>query len=119
MNLSLEFLERCSAETAFQVSELEKVTRIGEMAANIARDPMLGEVLALKGGTALNLCFGPPTRLSVDDARQDTAAPEAHFAVCGHALDTRLAVAAGRVCLGADRGDSRGRRSRRTQELSL
>jgi len=34
------------------VSALEKVTRIGEMAANIARDPMLGEVLALKGGTA-------------------------------------------------------------------
>jgi len=48
MNLSLEFLERCSAETGFQVSALEKVTRIGEMAGNIARDPMLGEVLALK-----------------------------------------------------------------------
>ena len=66
MNLSLEFLERCSAETGFQVAALEKVVRIGEIAGNIARHPMLGEVLALKGGTALNLCFGPPTRLSVD-----------------------------------------------------
>jgi len=66
MNLSLEFLDRCSAETGFQVVALEKVVRIGEIAGNIARHPMLGEVLALKGGTALNLCFGPPTRLSVD-----------------------------------------------------
>ena len=66
MNLSLEFLERCSAETGFQVAAIEKVARIGEIAGNIARDQMLGVVLALKGGTALNLCFGPPTRLSVD-----------------------------------------------------
>jgi hypothetical protein len=66
MNISLEFLDRCSAETGFQVAALDKVTRMGEIAGNIARDPALGEVLALKGGTALNLCFGPPTRLSVD-----------------------------------------------------
>lgn len=36
MNLSIEFLERCSAETGFQMAALEKVTRIGEMAGNIA-----------------------------------------------------------------------------------
>jgi len=66
MSPSLEYLERCSAETGYQVSALEKVVRLGEMAADIARHPLLGEALALKGGTALNLCFGPPGRLSVD-----------------------------------------------------
>ena len=66
MKLSLEFLEHCSAETGFQVVVLEKVTRMGEIAGHIARHPTLGEVLALKGGTALNLCLGAPTRLSVD-----------------------------------------------------
>jgi predicted nucleotidyltransferase component of viral defense system len=66
MNLSLEYIERCSAETGFQVASLEKVARLGELAADIARHPFLGGRLALKGGTALNLCFGPPMRLSVD-----------------------------------------------------
>jgi predicted nucleotidyltransferase component of viral defense system len=66
MSPSLEFLERCSAETGYQASALEKVVRLGQLAADIARHPMLGEALALKGGTALNLCFGPPGRLSVD-----------------------------------------------------
>jgi predicted nucleotidyltransferase component of viral defense system len=66
MNPSLEFLERCSAETGYQVSSLEKVVRLGEMAGDIARHPFLGEALALKGGSALNLCYGPPSRLSVD-----------------------------------------------------
>jgi len=32
----------------------------------MARHPFLGSVLVLKGGTALNLCFGLPKRLSVD-----------------------------------------------------
>jgi predicted nucleotidyltransferase component of viral defense system len=66
MNPSLEFLERCSAETGYQISALEKVVRLGEMAGDIARHPFLGEALALKGGSALNLCYGPPSRLSVD-----------------------------------------------------
>ncbi len=66
MSPSLEFLERCSAETGFGIAILEKVVRVGELAATIGRHPLLGEVLALKGGTALNLGFGPPTRLSVD-----------------------------------------------------
>jgi predicted nucleotidyltransferase component of viral defense system len=59
-------LQRYSDETGYAISPLEKVTRLGEFAANIGRHPLLGRVLALKGGTALNLCFGPPTRLSVD-----------------------------------------------------
>lgn len=66
MSPSLEYLERCAAETGFQVAPLEKVIRLGELAADVARHPFLGGALALKGGTALNLCFGAPRRLSVD-----------------------------------------------------
>lgn len=66
MNVSLEYLQRCAARTGFRVEPLEKVVRLGVMAADVARHPLLGSVLALKGGTAFNLCFGPPQRLSVD-----------------------------------------------------
>lgn len=67
MSVSLEYLGRCSAETGFSVMTLEKVTRLGELAAAIAVHPLLGNALALKGGTAFNLCFGDaPSRLSVD-----------------------------------------------------
>lgn len=66
MSVSLEYLERCAANTGFQVGPLEKVTRLGEMALHISRHTALGKSLVLKGGTALNLCFGLPKRLSVD-----------------------------------------------------
>lgn len=66
MNVSLGYLERCSAQTGYPVPPLEKVVRLGEMAGEVARHPFLSNVLALKGGTALNLCFGLPKRLSVD-----------------------------------------------------
>jgi hypothetical protein len=66
MSVSLAYLQRCASDTGFQVGTLEKVVRLGEFAADVARHPFLGEVLALKGGTALNLCFGSPVRLSVD-----------------------------------------------------
>jgi predicted nucleotidyltransferase component of viral defense system len=66
MSLSLAYLEGCSAETGYQVIPLEKVVRLGELAADINRHPLLSKALALKGGTALNLCFGPPGRLSID-----------------------------------------------------
>lgn len=66
MSASLEYLERCAAETGFRVAALEKVVRLGELAADISRHPLLGKALALKGGTALNLGFGSPRRLSVD-----------------------------------------------------
>ena len=66
MSPSLEYLERCAANTGFQIAPLEKVARLGEFAADVARHPFLGSALALKGGTALNLCFGAPRRLSVD-----------------------------------------------------
>jgi predicted nucleotidyltransferase component of viral defense system len=66
MNLSLDFLDRCAAETGYLPTPLEKVTKLGDMAADIARHPLLKKSLTLKGGTALNLCFGAPRRLSVD-----------------------------------------------------
>jgi len=66
MIVSLEYLERCAADTGFQIGPLEKVTRLGELAMHITRHAVLGKSLVLKGGTALNLCFGPPKRLSVD-----------------------------------------------------
>lgn len=66
MSISLEYLQQCAVETGYGIGPLEKVVRLGEMAADIARHPFLGEVLALKGGTALNLCVGRPRRLSVD-----------------------------------------------------
>ena len=66
MNPSREYLQACSIQTGYQIAPLEKVVRLGEMAGDITRHPFLGKVLALKGGTVLNLCFGPPKRLSVD-----------------------------------------------------
>ena len=66
MNPSREYLQACSIQTGYQVTPLEKVVRLGEMAGDITRHPFLGKVLILKGGTVLNLCFGSPKRLSVD-----------------------------------------------------
>lgn len=59
-------LERMAAETGFDVGTLEKVVRLGEFLADVHRHPLLSRVLVLKGGTPLNLGFGPPVRLSVD-----------------------------------------------------
>lgn len=55
MSISLEYLQHCSTETGYGIGPLEKVVRLGEIAADIARHPLLGNVLALKGGTAFNL----------------------------------------------------------------
>ena len=63
---STERLDALAAETGFQPQALEKVIRLGEVAADIARHPLLSRALALKGGTALNLLRGAPGRLSVD-----------------------------------------------------
>lgn len=66
MSVSRERLRDLAAATGFRPETLEKVIRLGEVLAEISRHPFLGHVLALKGGTALNLGFGPPARLSVD-----------------------------------------------------
>jgi len=54
------------AEAGFPPGPIEKVVRLGEVAALVARHLLLSRVLALKGGTALNLFGGPPPRLSMD-----------------------------------------------------
>jgi len=66
MNLGNEHIEGLATETGFRPETLEKVIRLGEFATDVGRHPLLSRVLALKGGTALNLMFGSPARLSVD-----------------------------------------------------
>lgn len=66
MRPSRTFLEQAAADTGYQVSSLEKMTMLGDIAGDMARHPLLQETLALKGGTALILGFGSPSRLSVD-----------------------------------------------------
>ncbi len=63
---SQEFIESAASQTGYQASSLKKVIRLGDLAGDITRHPLLGKGLVLKGGTALNLGFGPPSRLSVD-----------------------------------------------------
>jgi len=63
MNLSAEHIEGLATETGFRPETLEKVIRLGEFAADVGRHPLLSRVLALKGGTALNLMFGSPVRI--------------------------------------------------------
>jgi hypothetical protein len=64
MSVSREYLARCAAASGYAESSLEKVIRLGELAGDVARHGLLGGCLALKGGTALQICFGPPSRLS-------------------------------------------------------
>ena len=66
MTVSRAFLERCAAESGYEPGPLEKVVRLGEMAAAVNGDRVLRHALLLKGGTPFNLAFGTPTRLSVD-----------------------------------------------------
>lgn len=64
--VSREYIRRSATATGFRVEALEKVVRLGELAGDISRHPLLGEALVLKGGTPLNLCFSEPRRMSVD-----------------------------------------------------
>lgn len=66
MSVDRTTLDRLAAETGFASGALEKVIRLGDILADVQRHPLLSRVLVLKGGTALNLCFGAPPRLSVD-----------------------------------------------------
>ncbi len=66
MNLSRDVIVALEAETGFRATTLEKVLRLGEVAAGIAEHPFLGPRLVLKGGTAIQLALGSPLRLSVD-----------------------------------------------------
>jgi len=55
MSVSREYLARCSAASGYDANSLEKVIRLGELAGDISKHGLLGECLALKGGTALDL----------------------------------------------------------------
>lgn len=66
MKLDPERVQALAGETGFRPTAVEKVLRLGALAADLSRHPYLSKVLALKGGAALNLCFGAPQRLSVD-----------------------------------------------------
>lgn len=66
MSHRLDTARTVAEETGFPPQTLEKVLRLGELVHDISLHPLLSNVLALKGGTPLNLAFGPPTRLSVD-----------------------------------------------------
>jgi hypothetical protein len=59
-------LQELAQETGFDVASLEKVVRLAELLEGIGGLDGLATRLALKGGTALNLAFGVPSRLSVD-----------------------------------------------------
>jgi hypothetical protein len=48
MNRSRKWFEAVARETGYRVDTLEKVTRLGELAAEVARHPLLGRVLAPK-----------------------------------------------------------------------
>lgn len=64
---SADYLARLAGATGFRSDTLEKVLRLGRILDQVGRHPFLGERLALKGGTALNLFFGAQApRLSVD-----------------------------------------------------
>lgn len=64
---SAAYLARLAGTTGFRSDTLEKVLRLGRVLDQIGHHPFLGERLALKGGTALNLFFGAQApRLSVD-----------------------------------------------------
>ena len=49
MNPSREYLQACSIQTGYQITPLEKVARLGEMAGDISRHPFLGKASTLTG----------------------------------------------------------------------
>ena len=63
---SSEYLRQLAQQTRYRPDTLEKVVRLIDILREVQRHPLLSRVLVLKGGTALNLGFGQPQRLSVD-----------------------------------------------------
>jgi len=64
--ISAERLEKIAAEVSFQPASVERVIRLIDVLHQISNDRELGKLLALKGGTALNLFYLALDRLSVD-----------------------------------------------------
>jgi predicted nucleotidyltransferase component of viral defense system len=76
MTPSRETLQRLQSRWDFAMEPLEIVVRLGELLRAVRQDAILRDRLVLKGGTALNLCYGSPQRLSVDLDFNDIGASE-------------------------------------------
>jgi len=63
---SRETLFELQKKHRFSARILEIVIRLRDILKSIGEDQLLSGSLVLKGGTALNLCFGSPPRLSAD-----------------------------------------------------
>jgi hypothetical protein len=63
---SRETLLELEGRHNFAARYLEIVLRLRDLLQALVQDKTLSDSLVLKGGTALNLCFGAPPRLSVD-----------------------------------------------------
>ena len=99
---SARTLQRLANETGYQSGTLEKALRLLDLLREIARDPILSERLALKGGTALNVFHLPLDRLSVDIdlnyiGALDRAEMEAERPVVDAAINRLLAARGYRV----------------------
>ena len=66
MNIEPGSIKQLAVLHGAQPATLEKVLRLNEVLQAVSVHPYLASRIALKGGTALNLFFGVPKRLSVD-----------------------------------------------------
>lgn len=64
--ISVEQLNDIAAKTGFQSTTIERVVRLMDIMDRLGADEVIGPVVALKGGTALNLYHLDLARLSVD-----------------------------------------------------
>ncbi|MGY2803989.1 nucleotidyl transferase AbiEii/AbiGii toxin family protein [Bradyrhizobium sp. USDA 4506] len=74
--ISVERLEKIATDVSFQPASVERVIRLIDVLHEIANDRELGKLLALKGGTALNLFYLALDRLSVDIDLNYVGAPD-------------------------------------------
>jgi predicted nucleotidyltransferase component of viral defense system len=78
---SEESIVRIQRSDPFSFEALETVLRLRDLLHSVSSDSFLGPRLALKGGTALNLCFRSLPRLSVDIDFNDIGNPDRAGAV--------------------------------------
>ncbi|MGY8681727.1 nucleotidyl transferase AbiEii/AbiGii toxin family protein [Bradyrhizobium sp. UFLA05-153] len=64
--ISVERLENLSADLSFEAATIERVVRLIDVLDRLTKDKEIGNLFALKGGTALNLFYLGLDRLSVD-----------------------------------------------------
>jgi predicted nucleotidyltransferase component of viral defense system len=78
---SEETIVRIQRSHPFSFEALETVLRLRDVLRSVSSDSLLSPRLALKGGTALNLCFRSLPRLSVDIDFNDIGNPDRAGAV--------------------------------------